>query len=1349
MLLHILFSTIGNAQVWTIEKADAPKFFTQVYPRSIAIDKDNRLHAAYGGDHLYYAYFDGVKWQHETLDNYPGVGEFASIAIDSNNKVHISYYDSTFRILKYATNATGTWATYVIDNKQFVGYGTSIALDSNNSVHIGYYGDKDLRYATNASGSWVISIVDNAGDVGSYPSIAVDSNNKVHISYLDSNDLNNLHLKYATDETGQWVISTIDNKVMGYSAIAVDSNKKVHISYQGGDKKNLKYATNASGSWDITTVDPTEDVGSNTSIAIDSNNKAQISYIGYTYGDNALLYATNASGSWEISKFGGSFSHTSIVLDSQNNVYISYYVNTTINNETTRDFKYITNVSGSWISYTIDREGWAGMDSSIALDSKDKVHISYHEWFYNNLKYVTNVSGEWSTSTVDSEGNVGSESSIALDSVGNVHISYYYYDSSNNKALKYATNASGSWATYFIDSQNIVDTSIAIDSKGNVHISYTVYIGINPYLLYATNSSGAWVITQIDSLSSGWGFNTDIAIDSNDKVHISYSDGSLKYTTNSSGSWVTNTVDSTGAVGINNSIILNSNNKAHISYYDETNSTLKYATNASGEWVASTIDNYGTVGTYTSIAVDSKDKVHISYKDDTKRTYSMYWWPTSAPGRALKYATNVSGSWETSFVDTIGDVGLDTSIAIDSKDNVHISYRDNTLGDLKYATDSKPVPVPPTYSIIGKVTENGTGLANVAIALSGSSSLNTTTASDGVYSFSSISDGGYTITPSLNGYTFTPANRSVTVAGADAAGQDFSAKRDNPVNQPPILNPIGNKTVAEGNNLQFTVTATDLDGNTITLSATGVPSWASFNNATGLFSGTPGFTDSGNYSVKFTASDGSLFSEETITITVTNTNRKPVLDTIGSKSINEGANLNFTVTGNDPDGDTLTYSATGLPQGSSFDATTRIFSWTPTNTQSGSYNVTFMISDSDLSASETVSIVVNYVVVGQSHSILGKVTENSLGLGSVTITLSGASSATTTTASDGSYSFSSLSDGGYTITPSLNGYTFTPANRSVTIAGADAAGQDFSAKRNNKAPTLDSIGAKSVNEGSTLSFTINGRDPDGSSVTFSALALPQGAAFDSATRAFSWTPNYTQAGLYSVTFGVSDGELSSSETVPITVKDVSPIYSILGKVTENGTGLGGVTITLSGSSSVIANTASDGNYSFSGLSNGSYTITPSLTDYTFTPSNYSLIVSGADVNAQDFSASFNKKASNTGSTGSASGGCFIATAAYGSSLHPHVQVLRLFRDEIMMRTALGRKFVMTYYRVSPYAAEWIQKRGWAKWVVRLMLGPVVLWAWLTVNTPGWIQLFIYGSALLFIISSIRRRWLWRRDIKDA
>jgi len=67
------------------------------------------------------------------------------------------------------------------------------------------------------------------------------------------------------------------------------------------------------------------------------------------------------------------------------------------------------------------------------------------------------------------------------------------------------------------------------------------------------------------------------------------------------------------------------------------------------------------------------------------------------------------------------------------------------------------------------------------------------------------------------------------------------------------------------------------------------------------------------------------------------------------------------VTGSDPDGGTLTYSASGLPSGASFNASTRTFSWTPSSTQSGSYNVTFTVSDGSLSASTTITITVNQV----------------------------------------------------------------------------------------------------------------------------------------------------------------------------------------------------------------------------------------------------------------------------------------------------------------------------------------------------------------------------------------------------
>jgi hypothetical protein len=69
--------------------------------------------------------------------------------------------------------------------------------------------------------------------------------------------------------------------------------------------------------------------------------------------------------------------------------------------------------------------------------------------------------------------------------------------------------------------------------------------------------------------------------------------------------------------------------------------------------------------------------------------------------------------------------------------------------------------------------------------------------------------------------------------------------------------------------------------------------------------------------------------------------------------------------------------------------------------------------------------------------------------------------------------------------------------------------------------------------------------------------------------------------------------------------------------------------------------------------------------------------------------------------------CFIATAAYGSYLHPQVQLLRDFRDEYLLTNAPGRAFVAFYYRHSPPLADFIARHAVLRGVARLALTPVV------------------------------------------
>ena len=70
--------------------------------------------------------------------------------------------------------------------------------------------------------------------------------------------------------------------------------------------------------------------------------------------------------------------------------------------------------------------------------------------------------------------------------------------------------------------------------------------------------------------------------------------------------------------------------------------------------------------------------------------------------------------------------------------------------------------------------------------------------------------------------------------------------------------------------------------------------------------------------------------------------------------------------------------------------------------------------------------------------------------------------------------------------------------------------------------------------------------------------------------------------------------------------------------------------------------------------------------------------------------------------------CFIATAAYGTPVSEEIDVLRQFRDEVLLNNPVGRSFVATYYKLSPPLAEFISRHRALRTVVReCLVNPAV------------------------------------------
>jgi len=266
----------------------------------------------------------------------------------------------------------------------------------------------------------------------------------------------------------------------------------------------------------------------------------------------------------------------------------------------------------------------------------------------------------------------------------------------------------------------------------------------------------------------------------------------------------------------------------------------------------------------------------------------------------------------------------------------------------------------------------------------------------------------------------------------------------------------------------------------------------------------------------------------------------------------------------------------------------------------------------------------------QTFSISGTITPVTGGNGA-TITITGAANATATANSSGNFTVSGLANGTYTITPSHGGFSFSPSSMNVTINNASVTtGIAFTAT----ALTFGITG--------TLSPAVGG---SGATVTLSGAA--------SATTTSDGAGNYSFSGLANGTYTVTPSHTGYtfnpiSKTAPVNGASVASInftatpqigqtYSITGTISPI-TGGSGSTVTLSGAAVATTTTDSAGNYTFAGLSNGTYAVTPSHSGYTFNPSVQTAAISGANVTGVNFTAQSNPTFSISGTISPITGG---------------------------------------------------------------------------------------------------------------
>ncbi len=711
---------------WEVGPIPFPQEFKNI---SLSFGPSGYPHVLYTSnlEDIYYAYFDGNKWNvypeaiNQIVESSTEIKKHKlsryALAIDSDGNPHLAYIyvdnNSTSKLV-YAYYDGSQWHSEVIadnlcDYSSFSDNILSIALDSNDNPHIAYFNcNKDeripqLKYAYRSGANWVKEVVyqGESLDEEHYEeiSLALDSQNKPGIAFkfIDTSSPFNRYydLKYAYKQNGAWQIDSVDNGTENKENVSLsfDSQDQPHIGYLVSQDLKHTYWDKTQGSWSTETVE-----SGNISFAslwVDLNDHLHAAYAYKDGLDNLLKYAycdaLFCNGAWNIETvanlgYYGGARDVILGLDFSNSPHVVYFeIEKTV-------LAHLSKAEAGWNTpEIIDVAALPGESRQpfMKLDSQEHPHIVFN-YKYNDLRYAFWNGSRWIIKIVDNED--GRHPVLAIDHQDHPWIVY----KNRSLTIKYAHWNGNQWIKGIMDDTNVGwpsvnerDLALAVDNTGRPHVAY-IKVDEDSYVLaYAEFSYEGWLVTLIPGTNGA--ALPSLALDRQNRPHIAfkdYDDGLIKYAWQNGDNWEIEIPDNPDDPAVwfhYASLAIDSSDNVHLAYCDAYNRHLKYAYRTDNNWTIETVDTAGCGQPF--LALNSDNLPLIIYKSS--------------------FARLIGGEWN---IERIGYEIAWPTLDVDAQDGIHIVFYNEYNNYLSYVYRS-PIT---SYTLTLTLTGDGAVISDPA-----------------------------------------------------------------------------------------------------------------------------------------------------------------------------------------------------------------------------------------------------------------------------------------------------------------------------------------------------------------------------------------------------------------------------------------------------------------------------------------------------------------------------------------------------------------------------------------------------------------------------------------------------------